>query len=96
LIELDVGYCASKGECYFGMKGAIRIASNGMIVHAPLVTPRPHDTQFTHTLLADKAFLDQDKQTELAQRQGVLLLTPKKSNSIDLSFGLPALAKPIR
>jgi len=106
LVEPDVGYCASKDEFYFGMKGGLRIAANGMIVHAPLLPPRPHDSQFTDILLAgmpagaiglaDKAFLDEEKQTHLQEKHGLLLLTPLKSGMKPSPFALPAVAKKLR
>ena len=52
LVEPDVGYCASKDLYYFGVEGGVRIADNGMIVHAPLLPARPHDSQHTEALLA--------------------------------------------
>jgi hypothetical protein len=86
LIEPDVGYCASKEWYYFGGKGGLRIAANGMIVHAPLLAARPHDSQHRAALLAgmpagatalaDKAFLDEDEQIRLYDQHGLLLLTP--------------------
>jgi hypothetical protein len=106
LVEPDIGYCASKDWHYFGVKGGLRTAANGMIVHAPLLEARPHDSQFRETLLAgmpagtvglaDKAFLDEDAQTRLRDEQGLLLLTPLRSNMKPNAFVLPALAKGIR
>ncbi len=106
LIEPDVGYCASKDLYYFGVKGGLRIAANGMIVHAPLLPARPHDSQFRDALLAglpagvtalaDKAFLDKEEQSRLKDQQGLLLLTPLRSNMKPTEFVLPAMAKGIR
>ena len=106
LVEPDVGYGASKDEFSFGMKGGLRIAANGMIVHAPLLPPRPHDSQFTDILLAgmpagtvglaDKAFPDEDKQTRLQEDHGLLLLTPLKSGMNPTPFVLPAAAHRFR
>jgi len=106
LVEPDVGYCASKDEYYFGLKGGLRMAANGMIVHAPLLPARPHDSQFTDELLAgmvagtiglaDKAFLDEAKQTDLKQKYDLLLLTPLKSGMKPTSFRLPNAAKRLR
>jgi len=105
LVEPDVGYCASKDEFYFGVKGGLRIASNGMIVHAPLLPPRPHDSQLTEELLVgvppetavlgDKAFIDQEKQEALHKEANVFLLTPLRQNMKRTSFALPALARGI-
>lgn len=106
LVEPDVGYCASKDEYYFGLKGGLRMAANGMIVHAPLLPARPHDSQFTDELLAgmvagtiglaDKAFLDEAKQIDLKQKYDLLLLTPLKSGMKPTSFRLPNAAKRLR
>ena len=106
LVEPDVGYCASKDEYYFGVKGGLRIAANGMIVHAPLLPARPHDSQFTDDLLegmplgatglADKAFLDEDKQTKLKEKYDLRLLTPLKSGMKSTSFRLPKTARGLR
>lgn len=34
LVEPDVGYCASKDEYYFGVKGGLRMAANGISAFA--------------------------------------------------------------
>ncbi len=106
LAEPDVGYCASKNLYYFGMKGGLRIAANGMIVHASLLPARPHDSQFMETLLsgmpagamalADKAFVDESKQTAFKEKHGFLLLTPRRAGMKATSFLLPKVAKGIR
>lgn len=106
LIEPSVGYCASKDMYYFGVKGGLRVAANGMIVHAPLLAARPHDSQFREVLLAglaagtigvaDKAFLDEEEQIRLRDRRGLLLLTPLRSNMKPNEFVLPAIANGIR
>ena len=106
LVEPDVGYCASKDEYYFGVKGGIRIAPNGMIVHAPLLPARPHDSRFTDDLLegmpagsaglADKAFLDEYKQTSLKEKYDLLLLTPLKSGMKPSPFQLPDALRGLR
>ncbi|MEM4203979.1 MAG: IS982 family transposase [Candidatus Methanomethylicaceae archaeon] len=106
LIEPDVGYCASKDWHYFGVKGGLRIAANGMIVHAPLLAARPHDSQLRDALLvgtpagtmvlADKAFLDEEEQTRLRDEHGLLVLTPLRRNMQPTPFVLPTAAKGIR
>jgi hypothetical protein len=106
LLEADVGYCASKDWHYFGFKGGVRIAANGMIVHAPLLSARPHDSQHTETLLAgmpadafglgDAGFLDQDDQQRWQATYGVSLLTPLRRNMQPNAFVLSDGLKPLR
>lgn len=106
LLEPEVGYCASKDWYYFGFKGGIRIADNGMIVHAPLLTARPHDSQHTDALLAgipagafalaDKAFLDEDRQTTLKEDYDLWLLTPLRTGMQPTPFVLPKILKGLR
>lgn len=99
LIEPDVGYCASKDWHYFGVKGGIRIAANGMIVHAPLLPSRPHDSQLAEALLAgmpagaialgDKGFIDAAEQTLRLQHDDLLLLTPLRQGMQPNPFRMP-------
>lgn len=106
LLEPEVGYCASKDWFYFGFKGGVRIAANGMIVHAPLLMARPHDSQHTDALLAgtpagtlalaDKAFLDEDKQTALQADYDLRLLTPLRAGMQPTAFMLPDVLKGLR
>lgn len=106
LLEPEVGYCASKDWFYFGFKGGLRIAANGMIVHAPLLQARPHDSQHTEALLAgmpagalglaDKAFLDEDKQTALQDAYDLRLLTPLREGMHATAFILPDSLKGLR
>lgn len=106
LLEPEVGYCASKDWYYFGFKGGVRIAAKGMIVHAPLLPARSHDSQHTDALLigapagtvalADKAFLDEDKQTALQEAYGLRLLTPLRAGMQATAFVLPEGLKGLR
>jgi hypothetical protein len=103
LLEPEVGYCASKDWFYFGFKGGVRIAAPGMIVHAPLLMARSHDSQHTDALLAgtpagtlalaDKAFLDEDKQTALREDYDLRLLTPLRAGMQPTDFMLPDVLK---
>lgn len=106
LLEPDTGYCASKDWYYFGFKGGLRIAANGMIVHAPLLAARPHDSQHTDVLvagmpvgaiaLADKAFIDEDKQTALQTDYDLHLLTSPRQGMQATAFLIPAALKGLR
>ena len=106
LLEADVGYCASKDWHYFGFKGGIRISANGMIVHAPLLAARPHDSQHTEALLAgmpataiglgDSGFLDEEEQQRWLDTYDVPLLTPLRRNMQPNAFLLPTALKPLR
>lgn len=106
LLEPQVGYCASKDWYYFGFKGGIRIADNGMIVHAPLLAASPHDSQYTEVLLdgtpggvialGDKAFIDTDKQTTLQKDHDLRLLTPLRQGMHPTPFALPSTLNGLR
>jgi len=84
------GYCAAKGEAYFGFKGGLRMTDYGLIVHAPLLQAYGHDSQsrdlllsgvIPHTcILADTAFLDLGWQEHCQRRYHIRVLTPIRSN----------------
>jgi hypothetical protein len=84
--EADYGYCAAKQLPYYGFKLGLRVARSGMIIAAPLLPARPHDVQLTDELVADfvgvvpadKGFIDAVRQTLLAERHGVTLVTPPR------------------
>jgi hypothetical protein len=84
--EADYGYCAAKDLHYYGFKLGLRIARSGMILHFPLLSARPHDIQFLDELVAgfvgivpaDKGFLDAFRQALLAERHGVVVITPPR------------------
>ncbi len=84
--EADYGYCAAKELHYYGFKLGLRVARSGMIIHYPLLPARPHDVQLTDELVAafagvvpaDKGFIDAVRQELLAERHGVLLVTPPR------------------
>lgn len=106
LLEPDVGYCPSKDWYYFGLKGGIRIAAHGMIVHAPLLYARAHDSQHSLALLAgmparalglgDKGFIDTDQQTAWQEKYDLRLLTPLRQGMQATPFQLPACLKGLR
>ena len=84
----DFGYCAAKDMHYYGFKLGLRVSRVGMIIHYPLLSARPHDSQFLDDLLdgfegvapADKGFVDAFRQTELARKRHVELVTPARKN----------------
>ena len=86
--DADYGYCAAKDLHYYGFKMGLRISRAGMIIHYPLLPARPHDIQllddliegFQGVLLADKGFIDDFRQQELAKKKAVELLTPPRKN----------------
>jgi hypothetical protein len=84
--EADYGYCAAKDLHYYGFKLGLRIAASGMILHYPLLPARPHDIQFLDELVegavgvvpADKGFIDTVRQALLAERHGIVVITPPR------------------
>jgi hypothetical protein len=84
--EADYGYCAAKQMHYYGFKLGLRVSRAGMIINYPLLPARPHDVQVTDELVAefagvaaaDKGFIDAVRQTLLAERHGVTLVTPPR------------------
>jgi hypothetical protein len=84
--EADYGYCAAKDLHYYGFKLGLRIASSGMILHYPLLPARPHDIQFLDELVegavgvvpADKGFIDTVRHALLAERHGIVVITPPR------------------
>jgi hypothetical protein len=83
----DYGHCAAKKLAYYGFKLGLRITRCGMITCCPLLPARPHDIQLLDDLVdgflglvpADKGFIDAYRQTLLAERHGILVVTaPRK------------------
>ncbi len=95
--EADYGYCAAKDLHYYGFKLGVRVARSGMIIHYPLLPARPHDVQLTDELVADfagvaaadKGFIDAFRQALLAERHGVVRVTPPRKGM------QPAFAPPV-
>ncbi|MBI4640463.1 MAG: IS982 family transposase [Candidatus Tectomicrobia bacterium] len=91
----DYGYCAAKDQHYYGFKLGLRMARSGMITWYPLLPARPHDIQLLDDLVenfaglapADKGFLDAFRQALLAERHGVLVVTPPRKG---MTTPLPA------
>lgn len=92
--QADSGYCAAKKLHYYGFKLGLRVARCGMIVEFPLLAARPHDINHFETLVegfegivpADKGFIDAWRQAALQQQQGVVVITPPRSNSKSASL----------
>ena len=85
------GYCASKGETYYGFKGNLVIGSDGMITGIT-VTPANIDERESlwdiigniHGLLiADKGLIGEDYQAQIREHTQVNLHTPSRSNMKD-------------
>jgi DDE family transposase len=82
----DYGHCAAKQLDYYGFKLGLRIARCGMITHFPLLPARPHDIRLLDDLVegfaglvpADKGFIDAYRQGLLAERHGVVVVTPPR------------------
>lgn len=81
------GYCAAKGDYYYGLRGHLVMNDQGYIVLATY-TPANVDerTSLDHlhgaikgTLLADKGFIDQNRKADLAS-SGIDLQTPLRKN----------------
>jgi Transposase DDE domain len=82
----DYGHCAAKQLDYYGFKLGLRISRWGMIIHYPLLPARPHDIRLLADLVegfaglapADKGFIDAFRWALLAERYGVLVVTPPR------------------
>ena len=82
----DYGHCAAKQLDYYGFKLGLRISRWGMIIHYPLLPARPHDIRLLADLVegfaglvpADKGFIEAFRWALLAERQGVLVVTPPR------------------
>jgi hypothetical protein len=82
----DYGHCAAKQLDYYGFKLGLRSARCGMITAFPLLPARPHDIRllddlgegFAGLVPADKGFIDAFRQDLLAERHGVVVVTPPR------------------
>lgn len=88
-VGAEWGYCASKKWYYFGFKLGFCMTTAGIPVFFDLFFARPHDINCLEALVAglrdcfvfaDKGFIDQERAQRLLQRQGVHILTPKRTN----------------
>jgi hypothetical protein len=107
LLDPDEGYCPAKDEHYFGFKGGLRIAWNGMIVHRCILPARPHDSQCLTDLLVgtpagttvggNKGFIDRDTQQTVYTDEQICLLTPRRKNMApDTPFQLHPVGNRVR
>jgi hypothetical protein len=86
--EADYGYCAAKDLHYYGFNLGLRISRVGMITHYPLLPARPHDSQLLGDLVAgfegvvpaDKGFIGEFHQENLAKKRHVELVVPARKN----------------
>lgn len=84
--DADYGYCAAKDLHYYGFKLGLRISRAGMIIHYPLLSARPHDSQLLDDLIAgfegvvpaDKAFEGGFRREHLARKRHVELVVPAR------------------
>lgn len=83
------GYNASKQQMIYGFKLHLLVTAEGMIVDFVLAPAHLTDSTLTTQLLrdkyhlvvlGDKGYIDAPVQATLAQRQDVVLLTPKRAN----------------
>jgi hypothetical protein len=88
-VEADWGYCPSKDWYFYGFKLGLCMTTAGIPDFYDLFHARPHDVNFLEALVAhlrdcvvfaDKGFIDQQRAGRLRDRQGVVALTPKRSN----------------
>ena len=88
-VGADWGYCASKKWYYYGFKLGLCMTTAGIPDFFDLFQARPHDVNFLEALVshlrdclvfADKGFIDQKRAQRLRERQGVYVLTSKRSN----------------
>ena len=85
------GYCASKGETYYGFKGNLVISSEGVITgitaSAANIDERESLWDITGNiqglLLADKGLIGEDFQALMRTERGINLQTPLRDNMAD-------------
>lgn len=86
--EATYGYCASKGETYYGFKGNLLINSDGIITGITLSQAHIDERESLWDLvdgvhgmvIADKGLIGSDYQNELRKHAGVDLQTAVRSN----------------
>jgi hypothetical protein len=89
LPEAALGYCAAKKETFYGFRLLALTTLDGIIVGWDLFAANTDEREAAQDLLdtcrdlsvlGDKGFLDQKRQSLLQEDQGLLLLTPKRKN----------------
>lgn len=89
LPEAALGHCAAKKLTFYGFQLLVVTTLTGIIVDWNLFAANTDQREGALDLLedhrnlsvlGDKGFLDQWRQTVLRERQGLLLLTPKRRN----------------
>lgn len=89
LPEAALGYCAAKKQTYYGFRLLAVTTLDGIIVGWDLFAANADEREAAQELLehcrhlsvlGDKGFLDQKRQSVLQEEQGLLLLTPKRKN----------------
>ena len=86
--EAAYGYCASKGETYYGFKGNILINSEGIITDITVTQAHIDEREslwdlvdgIHGTIIADKGLIGADYKNELYQHTGIDLQTAVRSN----------------
>jgi Transposase DDE domain len=86
--EAEYGYCASKGETYYGFKGNILINSEGVITEITATSANIDERdslwdlmgEVRGMLIADKGLIGADYQSELRQFAQIDLQTAVRSN----------------
>jgi hypothetical protein len=89
LREASLGYCASKKETFYGYRLVVLTTLDGIITDWALVSAATDEREAAFdlleeyqnlTVLGDKGFLDQFRQTLLTELTGNRLYTPKRKN----------------
>jgi hypothetical protein len=89
LPEAALGFCAAKKETYYGFRLLALTTLDGIIVDWDLFAANADEREGALevlengrdlSVLGDKGFLDQRRQSVLREEQGLLLLTPKRKN----------------
>lgn len=86
--EAEYGYCASKDEKYYGLKGNVMISSEGVITNITVTAANIDERESLWDLvggikgvvIADKGLIGKDYREELRQYTGIELQTAVRSN----------------